>query len=92
MDNSHKILQKLLDFYKSRYNGTELEDKFNDACLDLISTGDIKSSEYVIFCISNDIEPVIKNRSNIYSQDNDTYNDTYNGGCGGGHNYYRSGC
>lgn len=58
-----EILKKILEFYKKRYNGPELEEKFNKACEDLIQSGDIKKSDYMLFCIDNDIEPIIKKKS-----------------------------
>ncbi len=86
MDQQLQLLTKLLEFYKSRYTGNELETKFNDACEDLISTGDIKRGLYVKFCVDNNVEPKIKkpvppSSSSGYSSD----------GCGGG-SYRRSSC
>jgi len=55
---SKDLLQKLYDFYKGRYNGKQLEDKFNTAVADLVATNDIERGTYVTFCIDNDIEPL----------------------------------
>ena len=55
-----ELMTKLLAFYKKRYNGVELETKFNDACEDLIDTGDLKNASYIMFCAENDIEPRIR--------------------------------
>jgi hypothetical protein len=60
MDQQLELLAKLLQFYKGRYNGSELESKFNDACEDLVGTGDLKRAVYIKFCVTNDIEPKIK--------------------------------
>lgn len=67
-----ELLTKLLAFYKKRYVGKELETKFNDACEDLIETGDIKKAGYIKFCVENDIEPRIPKkpeRSSSYDYD-----------------------
>jgi hypothetical protein len=80
-----ELLTKLLAFYKSRYQGKELEDKFNLACEDLISTNDIKHVNYVKFCVENDIEPKIrKPQTHISHSSGD--------GCGGGGRGQRGGC
>ena len=81
MDQQLELLAKLLQFYKGRYNGSELESKFNDACEDLVGTGDLKRAVYIKFCVTNDIEPKIKKPSSSYGND----------GCGGG-SYRRSSC
>lgn len=60
MDQQLELLTKLLEFYKGRYEGAELETKFNDACEDLLSTGDLKKAVYMKFCVDNDVEPRIK--------------------------------
>jgi len=90
MDQQLELLVKLLQFYKGRYDGLDLESKFNDACEDLISTGDLKRAVYIKFCIDNDIEPKIKKpvapRS---SSSSSSYTDD---GCGGGRSYSRSSC
>ena len=62
MDQQLELLAKLLQFYKGRYQGTDLESKFNDACEDLINTGDLKRAVYIKFCIENDIEPRINKK------------------------------
>ena len=54
-----KLLQKLYDFYSRRYTNTELEKKFNEATQDLINSGDINKKDYIEFCVTHDIEPVI---------------------------------
>jgi hypothetical protein len=58
MTQSEELLKKLYDFYKGRYNGKQLEDKFNTAVSDLVATNDIERGTYVTFCIENDIEPL----------------------------------
>ena len=56
-----EILTKLLNFYKRKYSGKQLDEKFYDAVMDLVSTGDIRKSTYFTFCADNDMEPhVIK--------------------------------
>jgi hypothetical protein len=57
-----ELLIKMLNFYKKRYTGTDLESKFNDACDELISSGDISHKDYMLFCVDNDIEPKIKKK------------------------------
>ena len=86
MDQQLELLAKLLEFYKKRYEGTNLESKFNDACEDLVGTGDLKRAVYIKFCIANDIEPKIKkptapSRPSTYGDD----------GCGRS-GYSRSSC
>ena len=57
-----KLLEKMLSFYKKRYSGKELDNKFNNACDDMYY---ISSSVYSKFCIDNRIEPIInKNKYN----------------------------
>lgn len=60
MTQSEELLKKLYDFYKGRYNGQALEDKFNSAVSDLVETNDIERGTYVTFCIENNIEPITK--------------------------------
>ena len=60
MTQSEELLKKLYDFYKGRYSGQTLEDKFNAAVADLVETNDIERGTYVTFCIENNIEPVTK--------------------------------
>lgn len=60
MGEQNELMSRLLAFYSSRYNGKNLEDKFNNACEDLINTGDIKRATYIKFCVDNDIEPKIR--------------------------------
>jgi hypothetical protein len=67
MDQQLELLEKLYNFYKSRYTGKELETKFNDACDDLVDTGDIKRAVYMKFCIENDVEPKVKKKSSSSS-------------------------
>ena len=86
MDQQLELLTKLLAFYRGRYNGVELETKFNSACKDLMDTGDIKRGLYMKFCVDNDIEPTVRKippRSSSSGYSND--------GCGGG-GYTRSSC
>ena len=87
MDQQVELLIKLLSFYKSRYSGKELEAKFNDACEDLVSTGDIKKSVYMKFCVDNDVEPRVK----VIKPSTSSSSGYYNDGCGGG-SYGRSHC
>ena len=90
MDQQIELLTKLLSFYRGRYEGSTLEAKFNEACDDLLSTGDLKRAVYIKFCIDNDIEPKIKkpvaptrpSSSSGYSND----------GCGSSRSYSRSSC
>jgi len=90
MDQQLELLTKLLAFYKSRYSGAELETKFNDACEDLLSTGDIKKAVYMKFCVDNDIEPRVKKV--IPSSPSSSSSSSYGyDGCGGG-GYRRSSC
>lgn len=90
MDQQIELLEKLYNFYKSRYTGKELETKFNDACGDLIDTGDIKRAVYMKFCIENDVEPKLKKKSSSSSSSSGYVSD----GCGGGYRggYTRSAC
>jgi hypothetical protein len=67
MDQQIELLEKLYNFYKSRYTGKELETKFNEACEDLVDTGDIKRAVYMKFCIENDVEPKLKKKSSSSS-------------------------
>ena len=60
MTQSEELLKRLYDFYKGRYTGQALEDKFNGAVADLVETNDIERGTYVKFCIDNDIEPKTK--------------------------------
>jgi len=103
MSQQSELLQKLLTFYKKRYDGKTLEDKFNDAAEDLVGTGDIERAVYVKFCIDNDVEPRIpkKKTSSSSSSSSSSYGSSGCGGstrstpytssgCGGG--YTRSSC
>lgn len=72
-----ELMTQLLSFYKKRYEGTELETKFNEACVDLIETNDIKKASYMKFCVENDVEPrIIKKPASSSS--------SFDNGCGGG--------
>ena len=82
-EEEDKLLAKLLAFYKTRYTGIEMETKFNDACLDLIQTDDIKESNYIKFCIDNDVEPVIKKKAKKPSWGTGTSSPSYDP-CGHG--------
>jgi hypothetical protein len=88
MDQQIELLEKLYNFYKSRYTGKELETKFNDACEDLVDTGDVKRAVYMKFCIENDIEPKLKKKSS--SSSGYTSDGCGSGRMGGG--YSRSAC
>lgn len=87
---SSDLLMNMYNFYKKRYstNPLKMEEKFNDAVEDLISTGDIKKADYVSFCVTHDIEPKINKKSSSSSSSS-----SYSSGdsCGGGYNSYR-GC
>lgn len=91
MDQQEELLKKLLEFYKKRYSGTELETKFNDACEDLISTGDIKKAVYMKFCVDNDVEPRVKKVITPSSSSSSSSSSYGYDGCGGG-GYRRSSC
>jgi hypothetical protein len=92
MDQQLELLEKLYNFYRSRYTGKELETKFNDACDDLIDTGDIKRAVYMKFCIENDMEPKLKKKSSSSSLE-DFYHSSSSSSdpCSGG-GYSRSHC
>ncbi len=81
------LLNRLLSFYKRRYDEqSTMESKFNDAVKDLIDTGDISHSEYIQFCIENDVEPVVEHKP----KPKKSSNNYTSSGCGGG--YTRSSC
>ena len=82
----NQLLDKMLSFYKKRYTGKELETKFNNSCEDIINSGDLSHSNYISFCMDNDIEPIIKKKSKSV----DTYS-SYDSGCGSSRSY-KSGC
>lgn len=82
----NQLLDKMLSFYKKRYTGKELETKFNNSCEDIINSGDLSHSNYISFCMDNDIEPIIKKKSKSV----DTYS-SYGSGCGSSCSY-KSGC
>lgn len=70
MGQQQELMTKILNLYEKRYKGKELENKFNAACEDLIDTNDIERSDYMKFCISNDLEPKLKKRnSSSYGSD-----------------------
>lgn len=81
MSQQLELLTTMLNFYKKRYAGADLETKFNDACDDLINAKDITHAAYMEFCVNNDIEPKIKKKTKTYSSDP----------CGSG-GYARSSC
>ena len=85
-----ELLAKLADFYKKRYpNQSDFEQKFNDAAEDLIETGDVEKTVFMVFCTENDIEPKIKKKkSSSSSSSSSSY---YSSGCGGG-GYSRPSC
>jgi hypothetical protein len=55
-----ELLQQLYTFYSGRYQGTELETKFNAACDELINARDITQPDYIKFCIAKNVEPIIR--------------------------------
>jgi non-homologous end joining protein Ku len=88
------LLTKLLAFYKKKYTGKEVEDKFNDAVEDLIETGDVSKTSYIKFSIDNEIEPRVKKvvqKKNLTSSKKSSSSSSYSdrsssssSGCGGG--------
>ena len=81
------LLEQLFAFYTKRYEkGPEFESKFNSACADLITAGDIKMANYIRFCVGNDIEPLVEPKTTIKRKAKAKPNDR-SGGYGG-----RSGC
>jgi len=78
-----ELLAKLADFYRKRYpNQADFEQKFNDAAEDLIDTGDVEKTVFMVFCTENDIEPKIKKKkSSSSSSSSSSYTSS---GCGGG--------
>ncbi len=93
MTQSEELLQKLYDFYKTRYEGLELEAKFNAGAADLVNSNDIERGTYINFCISNNIEPVTSGKK-VKSLKHIASRDSYNAdGCGMGSSTYASdGC
>ncbi len=84
-----ELLAKLADFYKKRYpNQSDFEQKFNDAAEDLIETGDVEKTVFMVFCAENDIEPKIKKKKPSSSSSSSSY---HSSGCGGG-GYSRPSC
>lgn len=69
MSQQLELLATMLNFYKKRYAGADLETKFNDACGDLINANDITHAAYMEFCVNNDIEPKIKKKAKTYTSD-----------------------
>ena len=81
------LLTKLYNFYSRRYasDKAEMEQKFNDAAMDLIGEGDLTRADYMEFCVDHDIEPRKKSRS--------SGGGSYGGdSCGGGRSGGRGGC
>jgi hypothetical protein len=84
MTQSEELLKRLYDFYKGRYTGQALEDKFNGAVADLVETNDIERGTYVKFCIDNDIEPKTKKETLKHITPRSSYsNDSCGTGSGG---------
>lgn len=86
----NELLMKLYTLYKKRYQGQTLEKKFNDACYDLIDSGDVSKGAFIAFCAEYDIEPDLskfaqKPKEKIIYRDAPSYDP-----CGGG--YTRSAC
>jgi hypothetical protein len=92
MGEQKELMERLLNFYKARYNGKELENKFNDACEDLINTGDIKRATYIEFCISNEVEPKIRKIAPKSSSSSSSSGNYYDDGCGSRGIRSRSSC
>lgn len=86
-----QLLAKLADFYRKRYpNQSDFEQKFNDAAEDLIETGDVEKTVFMVFCTENDIEPKIKKKKSSSSSSSSSGGSYYSSGCGGG--YSRPSC
>lgn len=83
-----QLLAKLADFYRKRYpNQSDFEQKFNDAAEDLIDTGDVEKTVFIVFCTENNIEPKIKKKkSSSSSSSSSSYTSS---GCGGGYSSSR---
>lgn len=98
MSQQVELLTKLLAFYKKRYEGKELEDKFNDAAEYLVKEGDIQNSAYIKFCIDNDVEPRVSKKkpssssSTSSSRSSSSSSNYGSSGCGGSSNYSSSRC
>jgi hypothetical protein len=93
MDNinesqSSELLMNMYNFYKKRYSADQksMEDKFNTAALNLIDSNDITKKEYIEFCVTHDIEPVVKKTPTKTSTSSSYTSDP----CG--HSYSRSSC
>jgi len=78
-----ELLKSLLNLYKKKYSGEELENRFTDTISDLIQTGDIQKSTYIQFAEENDLLPKVKKKTKIKR-----FSDS---GCGSG-GYTRSNC
>lgn len=75
-----ELLAKLAAFYRKRYtNQSDFEQKFNDAVEDLIATGDVEKTVFLVFCTDNDIEPKLKKKESS-SSSSSNYTSS---GCGG---------
>lgn len=82
-----QLLAKLADFYRKRYpNQSDFEQKFNDAAEDLIDTGDVEKTVFIVFCTENNIEPKIKKKKSSSSSSSSGYTGD---GCGGGYSSSR---
>ncbi len=88
MSQEISLLEKLLRFYSSRYTGTTMEAKFNDAIEDLITTGDIKRGTYITFCIDNNVEPRVSKKTKSSSSSSNNISS----GCLGSSTYRSSSC
>jgi len=89
MTQSEELLKRLYDFYKGRYAGQALEDKFNGAVVDLVETNDIERGTYVKFCIDNDIEPKTKKETLKHITPRSSYSSD---SCGSGSSYSSDSC
>ncbi len=88
MSEEQELLNKLLEFYKKRYDdGIEFDTKFGAVVEDLIQTGDIKRGTFVKFCMDNGIEPIKPPKPKTVPSSS-----SYDDGCGGGGRSQRSGC
>jgi hypothetical protein len=87
-----ELITKIYTFYSGRYTDKTLEERFNNACFDLVKTGDINHATYIEFCVDHNIEPYIEPpapaRQELVVQPTYRYQDD---GCGGGGRNY-SGC
>jgi hypothetical protein len=90
MSKSKELLDNLYKFYNKRYSGSDIEKKFNLAVKDLINTGDIEMSDYILFCTKNDIDPDTKIKSS--SSSSSSSSSYHSDGCGSGGGYRTSHC